>query len=147
MNKKHSFFIDFSDRFSTRSKRGKGQGLVEYALILAAIAMVAIVVLVVVGGKTSNVFSNVSGTLGGTSSAPKGPTNPEVTQVDGPYSGGYETLANSTTATPLILCDALFPPLTDTSYNRIGGAETLAYLVPPTNNPSNATLLKGGSTY
>lgn len=42
----------------------RGQGMVEYALILVLIAVVVIVVLAVVGNQVSNVFSNVSGGLG-----------------------------------------------------------------------------------
>jgi pilus assembly protein Flp/PilA len=42
----------------------RGQGMVEYALILVLIAIVVIVVLTVVGAQVNNVFSNVSSTLG-----------------------------------------------------------------------------------
>jgi pilus assembly protein Flp/PilA len=42
----------------------RGQGMVEYALILVLIAVVVIVILTVVGNQVSNVFSNVSGGLG-----------------------------------------------------------------------------------
>lgn len=38
----------------------KGQGMVEYALILVLIAVVVIVILTVVGKQVNNVFSNVS---------------------------------------------------------------------------------------
>jgi pilus assembly protein Flp/PilA len=41
----------------------RGQGLVEYGLILVLIAIVVIVVLGVVGQQTNNVFSNVSNGL------------------------------------------------------------------------------------
>ena len=41
----------------------RGQGLVEYGLILILIAIVVIVVLGVVGQQTNNVFSNVSNGL------------------------------------------------------------------------------------
>ncbi len=41
-----------------------GQGMVEYALILVLIAVVVIVVLTTVGKKVSNVFSNISSSLG-----------------------------------------------------------------------------------
>jgi pilus assembly protein Flp/PilA len=41
----------------------RGQGLVEYALILVLIAIVVIVILQVVGQQTNNVFSNVSNGL------------------------------------------------------------------------------------
>jgi Flp pilus assembly pilin Flp len=41
----------------------KGQTLVEYALILAFISVVAILVLKQLGSKVTSVFSNVSGQL------------------------------------------------------------------------------------
>jgi pilus assembly protein Flp/PilA len=41
----------------------RGQGLVEYGLILVLIAIVVIVVVGVVGQQTNNVFSNVSNGL------------------------------------------------------------------------------------
>jgi pilus assembly protein Flp/PilA len=37
-----------------------GQGLVEYALILILVAMVVIVILTLLGGTLSNVFSDVA---------------------------------------------------------------------------------------
>jgi pilus assembly protein Flp/PilA len=40
-------------------KDNKGQGLVEYALILVLVAVVVIVVLALVGPAIGNVFSNV----------------------------------------------------------------------------------------
>jgi pilus assembly protein Flp/PilA len=48
------------DRF--RSERG--QGMVEYALILVLIAVVVIVVLIVLGNQVANVFCNISGAIG-----------------------------------------------------------------------------------
>jgi pilus assembly protein Flp/PilA len=41
----------------------RGQGMVEYALILVLIAVVVIVILQVVGNQVNNVFSNVSNGL------------------------------------------------------------------------------------
>jgi pilus assembly protein Flp/PilA len=41
----------------------RGQGMVEYALILVLIAIVVIVILQVVGAQVNNVFSNVSNGL------------------------------------------------------------------------------------
>ena len=38
---------------------GRGQGLAEYALILALIAIVAIVALLFLGGQVSKILSNV----------------------------------------------------------------------------------------
>ncbi len=42
----------------------KGQGMVEYALILVLIAVVMIAVLIVLGNQVQNVFCNISGGLG-----------------------------------------------------------------------------------
>lgn len=42
----------------------KGQGMVEYALILVLIAVVVIAVLIVLGNQVQNVFCNISGGLG-----------------------------------------------------------------------------------
>jgi pilus assembly protein Flp/PilA len=41
----------------------RGQGMVEYALILVLIAIVVIVILQVVGQQTNNVFSNIANGL------------------------------------------------------------------------------------
>jgi pilus assembly protein Flp/PilA len=41
----------------------RGQGMVEYALILVLIAVVVIIILSVVGQQVNNVFSNVSNGL------------------------------------------------------------------------------------
>jgi Flp pilus assembly pilin Flp len=38
---------------------GRGQGLAEYALILALIAIVAIIALIFLGGQVSKILSNV----------------------------------------------------------------------------------------
>ena len=40
-----------------------GQGMVEYALILALIALVVIVVLIATGGQLINLYSNISATM------------------------------------------------------------------------------------
>jgi pilus assembly protein Flp/PilA len=59
-----------SDRFWTIWRRPdarsdqRGQGMVEYALILVLIAVVVIVILTVVGNQVNNVFSNISSGLG-----------------------------------------------------------------------------------
>jgi pilus assembly protein Flp/PilA len=44
----------------------KGQGLVEYALIIALIAIVLIVALVFLSGGIGDIFSKISNTLKGT---------------------------------------------------------------------------------
>jgi len=41
----------------------RGQGMVEYALILVLIAVVVIIILSIVGNQVNNVFSNVSNGL------------------------------------------------------------------------------------
>ena len=41
----------------------RGQGMVEYALILVLIAVIVIVILSVVGKQVNNVFSNISNGL------------------------------------------------------------------------------------
>ncbi len=41
----------------------RGQGMVEYALILVLIAVVVIVLLVVIGNQIQNVFCNISGAI------------------------------------------------------------------------------------
>jgi pilus assembly protein Flp/PilA len=46
--------------------REEGQGLVEYALILVLVAIAVIALLTILGGTVSNVFSQISSTLGGT---------------------------------------------------------------------------------
>lgn len=45
------------------AKKEKGQGLVEYALILALIAIVVIAVLAILGGKVQNKFNTVQNAL------------------------------------------------------------------------------------
>ncbi len=42
----------------------RGQSMVEYALILVLIAVVAIGVLLIMGGEIKNIFSNIAGSLG-----------------------------------------------------------------------------------
>ena len=69
----------------------RGQGLVEYALILVLIAIVSIGVLTQLGGQTSEVFSRVNCTLdGGTVATSSHPGNPQ---------GGGGGLGNNTTST------------------------------------------------
>jgi pilus assembly protein Flp/PilA len=48
------------------SPKEKGQGMVEYALIIVLIAIVVIVVLTVLGTQISRVFSMISSSLKGT---------------------------------------------------------------------------------
>ena len=41
----------------------KGQGLVEYAIILALVAIVVIAVMSILGAKVQNVFNSISNSL------------------------------------------------------------------------------------
>jgi pilus assembly protein Flp/PilA len=43
--------------------RKKGQGLVEYALILVLIAIVVIIILTLLGGQVNNIFSTITSAL------------------------------------------------------------------------------------
>jgi len=43
----------------SRSPREEGQGLVEYALIIALVAIIVIVVLAILGPSIGNIFSDV----------------------------------------------------------------------------------------
>ena len=40
-----------------------GQGMVEYALILALVALIVIIALIATGGQLINVYSNISRTM------------------------------------------------------------------------------------
>jgi pilus assembly protein Flp/PilA len=44
-------------------RAGQGQGLAEYALILALIAIVAIIALIFLGGQVSQILSNVGNSV------------------------------------------------------------------------------------
>ena len=48
---------------SIRNKKSKGQGMVEYALILVLVAVVVIAALTVMGPLVNNVFSTVNNSL------------------------------------------------------------------------------------
>lgn len=52
-------------------KNEEGQGLVEYALIIALVALLVIVALKFLGGTVGNTYNNVGATLGGTTPAPE----------------------------------------------------------------------------
>lgn len=43
--------------------RGKGQGLVEYALIIVLISIVSIAIMTTLGGSVSSVFSTINTTM------------------------------------------------------------------------------------
>jgi pilus assembly protein Flp/PilA len=56
-------FKHFCDRTRNLLRNKKGQGLVEYALILVLIAVVVITAITTLGTKTSSVFSKVGSGL------------------------------------------------------------------------------------
>ncbi len=47
----------------THSRRSQGQGLVEYALIIALVAIVVIAILVIMGPQIGDIFSNITNGL------------------------------------------------------------------------------------
>lgn len=47
------------------ANKEKGQGLVEYALILVLVSIVVIVIMGLMGTQISEIFSQVTSTLGG----------------------------------------------------------------------------------
>lgn len=53
----------------SRSKFRKGQGLVEYALILTLVAVIVIAVLMALGPKIGGIFSSVNNSLSGVASS------------------------------------------------------------------------------
>jgi pilus assembly protein Flp/PilA len=64
-NKNHYFIQLFiqGDIIMLFAAKEKGQGLVEYALILVLVAIVVIVVLALLGPVIGNVFSNIMAAL------------------------------------------------------------------------------------
>ena len=51
-------------RLATLRREG-GQGLVEYALIIALVAIVVIAALVLIGGNITNAFNSIAASVGG----------------------------------------------------------------------------------
>ncbi len=59
-----ALFTDLYLRVVEKFKRDEeGQGLAEYALILALIAIIAIVALIFLGGQVSKILSNVGNSV------------------------------------------------------------------------------------
>jgi len=56
------------NRFKNLKKKEKGQGLVEYALILVLVAIVVIAALMILGPIIGNVFSDINSSLSTVSS-------------------------------------------------------------------------------
>jgi Flp pilus assembly pilin Flp len=54
---------DKADRLTERVSQAKGQGLAEYALILALIAMIAILALMFMGGSVSKILSSLGNSV------------------------------------------------------------------------------------
>jgi Flp pilus assembly pilin Flp len=52
-----------ADRLTERVSQAKGQGLAEYALILALIAMIAILALMFMGGSVSKILSSLGNSV------------------------------------------------------------------------------------
>lgn len=50
-------------RFADRGVPQNGQGMVEFALILALIVLVVIVALLITGGQVVNLYSNITATM------------------------------------------------------------------------------------
>jgi len=50
--------------FAHRAQRQQGQGMLEYALLLVLISIVAIVIIQLVGKSVNNVYSNINNGLG-----------------------------------------------------------------------------------
>jgi len=50
-------------RLAARRRPDQGQALVEYALILALIALVVIIMLLLTGKQVSNLYSNITATM------------------------------------------------------------------------------------
>ncbi len=49
--------------FLRRLRASEGQSMVEYALIIALVAVVVVGAVVLLGGSVSNIFDSISGTL------------------------------------------------------------------------------------
>ncbi|HYT11602.1 MAG TPA: hypothetical protein VEL12_02350 [Candidatus Nitrosopolaris sp.] len=47
----------------TRSPGQSGQGLVEYALILALVVLVVVIALIMTGGQVTNLYSDITATM------------------------------------------------------------------------------------
>jgi len=68
----------------------KGQGLVEYALILVMVAVVVISILSIVGPSVGNIFSNIVDNLDGVSVAASGPQNGDICSYYSAANGRYQ---------------------------------------------------------
>ena len=62
MEKITMFYVKLATLLSPLKDK-KGQGLVEYALLLALIAIVVIAAVTLIGGKANNVYSKIGASL------------------------------------------------------------------------------------
>lgn len=63
-NKIIAMYVSVVESFHRMKSSERGQTLVEYGLILALIAIVAIAIMKAIGGKSGSNFSQVSSALG-----------------------------------------------------------------------------------
>jgi len=73
----------------TRTPKEKGQGLVEYALILVLVSVVVLAVLFILGPVIGNVFTEVNSTL--TTSGAAATAIPAGPGCDSVHADGYAT--------------------------------------------------------
>ena len=75
-----------------KSQRARGQGLVEYALILVLVAVVVIVVLAVLGPEIGNVFSQIADVMDRVAQKAPAETPDPETDPESPPPECYGTL-------------------------------------------------------
>ena len=101
--------------FAATPGHQKGQGLVEYALILVLVAVVVIVALMVLGPIIGNTFSTINSSITSVGAAPAGPAGYNCSdymgitmcQYDLPGCGGYSTVTCDQGSHPVCLNPAL----------------------------------------
>jgi pilus assembly protein Flp/PilA len=59
-NERVTLVVDREGVTHMLKRRQRGQGLVEYALIIALVAIVVIAILVIMGPQIGNIFSNIT---------------------------------------------------------------------------------------
>jgi pilus assembly protein Flp/PilA len=87
---------------SSKKKNQKGQGLVEYALILVLVAIVVIAALMFLGPIIGNVFSKVNNSLSGLTSCSQGEINQFC--ADGGFASGTEIVCGSGEVPVVMTC-------------------------------------------
>lgn len=58
-----NLYVNAMTKFNGFVKEEEGQGMVEYGLIIALVAVIAIAGLVLIGPKLSTMFTNISNSL------------------------------------------------------------------------------------